>query len=244
MNEAWTQQPEVTQFTPEQQATFLELVGRLGRKRTGGPNFKALGKVIPQVANELAVHRVIDGVDHGLMWYRDDEEYVGWHIPGGYILEDESDEEWIRRVLRKESGLELISYDIIRRFNNRRSTGWVPNHQMSIMFWCKTKGEPSNGMFFPLTSVPQDTLGHHVFFVQCMRAHLLRQETMREKGIRHDYIHKAPQWQWMLVSLDTLDGWETCTQFNSLDEAVARCREAEENGGAVYLVDDQGLQIL
>src|SRR3989344_9162306 len=134
------------------------------------------------------------------MWRRKDIHYEGWHMAGGYILRGESDEEWVGRVIKKEMGLALKQFLAIRRFNTRPETGWVPNHQMAIFFLCEVEGESSVGQFFPVyqtVEIPEDTLGHHKKYVDSLRAHFMRMETMRWEGIRCDYLTKAPEWHWI-----------------------------------------------
>ncbi|MSR76512.1 MAG: hypothetical protein EXS68_02875 [Candidatus Ryanbacteria bacterium] len=174
------------------------------------------------------------------MWHRKDPHYEGYHMVGGYILRGESDEEWLTRCIKKEVNLTLKAFWHIRDFNTRPETGWVPNHQMARFFVCEVEGEPSVGTWFPLDKIPDDTLGHHKKYADCLRAYFMRMDTMREKGIRHDYCNKAPEWKWLVNSLDTLDGQVSLIPFDSLDEAV-KCMRANRSA---FLVDDQGLQIL
>lgn len=169
-------QPEVTELTEEEKETYLRLQKKVGWKRTGTEIFESFFPILPMVCCELALVRKINGVDSVLMWRRKDAYYDGWHMPGGYILHGESDEEWIRRVLKKETNLELRYYRFITHFNTRPETGWVPNHQVAIMFYCVADGELSVGRFFPLTRIPEDTLGHHRRYVEHLRAYLLRPE--------------------------------------------------------------------
>lgn len=239
--------PEVTALTDEEREIYLKLQAKVGWKRTGTDVFESFFPILPMVPSELAVVREIDGVKHVLMWRRKDAHYDGWHMPGGYILLGESDHEWIKRVFKKEVNLRLTHFQFIRRFNTRPDTDWVPNHQMAHFFLCEVEGEPTNGKFFPLDKPPEDTLGHHKHYVDCLRAHLMRMETMRKTGIKFDFMECAPDWQWRCVWYLEPDpvfvprgmrGWQR-EDFASLDEA-SKCQE--KYGGR--LIDDQGLQIL
>lgn len=193
-------QPEVTDLTTEERAEYLRLQKKVGWRRTGTDVFESFFPILPMVPSEQAVVRMIDDVPCVLMWHRSDEHYIGWHMPGGYMLLGETDWQWCERVLKKEADLKLTKVQFIRRFNTRPETGFVPNHQMAHFFLCEAEGEPTKGKFFPLTAIPEDTLGHHKYYIDCLRAHLMRMETMRERGIRSDYDDKAPQWKWKTVA--------------------------------------------
>jgi ADP-ribose pyrophosphatase YjhB (NUDIX family) len=167
----WNEQPEETQFTPAEQKEFLRLVKKLGWKKTGKDAFEAFFSVFPLVVTELAVMRRIDGKSHILLWHRSDEHYTGWHMPGGYMLRGESMEETARRVLLKETGLQLQTAQFARYFNWLPSYAPVPNHQVCLLFVCSAEGEPSPGQFFPLDTVPGDTLSHHKEYIEYLKKH-------------------------------------------------------------------------
>ena len=241
----WDLQPAVTKLLPEQQQHLIELLKQVGWQRTGPEIFEAIMfPIFPAVPSECAVIRNIKDVPHILMWHRDDEHYTGWHMPGGYMLRGETDFECCARVLKKENGLELKKISFIRNFNTRPETGWVPGHQLARFWLCEMIGRPTNGTFFPLTALPEDTLGHHKKYIEHLRAFFLRRKTMREVGIWYDGWHCAPEGQWICAY-----GKQTST-YNTLDEAVSRCEYLSEPrgmgaGGLPYHVyDDLGQQII
>lgn len=241
----WDLQPAVTDFTDEEQKEFLRLVKKLGWQRTGKDNFEAIMfSIFPAVPSEQAVVCNINGVDHVLMWHRDDEHYKGWHMPGGYLLRGESDFDWCARVLKKENGLELKKIDFIRRFNTRPDTGWVPGQQMAHFWLCEVEGEPTNGKFYPLTALPENTLGHHRKYVDCLRAFLMRRETMQKNGIWYDGQYRAPEWKWLVQIDGRHEVYRTIQVCDSFDEAIALYRKANPKEFIVSLYDDQGKQIL
>lgn len=243
-------QPEVTELTDEERRIYLKLQAKVGCRRTGTDIFESFFQILPMVACELAVVRKIRGVEHVFMWRRKDVHYDGWHMPGGYLFVGESDEEWIQRVLKKEANLGLENFHFIRPFNLRPETGWVPNHPMAHFFLCRVEGEPSVGQFFPVypvASIPDDTLGHHKKYVDCLRAHFMRMETMYGHGIHYDYLTKAPEWKWRLAFADLMDYLPThdFQNFDSLDSALEvyhDCKKPDIDNVGLY--DDQGLQIL
>ncbi len=165
----WENQPEETQFTAEEQTQFLQLAKKIGWRKTGKDVFEAFFPIFPFVLCELAVLREINGVPHVLLWHRDDEHYKGWHMPGGYILRGESMEEVARRILFKETGLTLQSADFVQYFNSYPGNASVPNHQIALLFLCKTKGEPAQGKFFPYNNIPADTLSHHKAYIKFLQ---------------------------------------------------------------------------
>ncbi len=243
--------PQVTELSPEEVQIAVRLLSRAGTHRTGTDLFEAIWGVVPMAPSEHAVVRKIDGEWHALMWRRppNDRNFLPFlHLPGGYPLVGETDAEWIGRVLKKEAGLTLVRHYFVRRINMCPETGWVPNHQLANMFLCEVEGEPTNGKWIPLTAVPPDTLGHHVYYAQLIRAHLLRMKTMRERGIQHDYLAFAPEHKFAVVYLipwgdewraDSADCIKPC---GTLDEAIAIYNGPSPD--ARIVVDDQGYQIL
>ncbi|MEK7576479.1 MAG: NUDIX domain-containing protein [Patescibacteria group bacterium] len=240
----------VTDLSVEERAEYLRLQKKVGWRRTGTDVFESFFSILPMVPGELAVVRKIDDVDSILMWHRSDEHYTGWHMPGGYLLLGESDEEWVRRVLKKETSLELGHFYQIRTFNTPPSTGWVPNHQMAHFFLCETEGEPTNGKFFPLAELPEDTLGHHKKYIEWLRAYVMRTETMCEHGIRYDHpplpVEKMPTWgKWAIVRRWEEEGQEYFSRWGIFDTLDGALEEFSLRGShPLFVIDDQGLQIL
>ena len=235
------QQPEVTTLSKEELHLYLELQKKVGWRRTGTTVFQSFFPLLPFVPFELAVVREIGHRTHILMWHRNDEHYCGWHMPGGYILLGENDQQVVERVLTKEVGLKLRSWEFIRCFNTRPETGWVPNHQMAKFYHCIAEGEPSTGQFFPVDHLPERTLAHHIRYVEHLRAFLLRRKTMMERGIHHDGFDRAPEGKWLVVPLNTLDHLSNII-CETLAEAVEVTRK--NSGRNAFLLDDEGHQIL
>ncbi len=243
--------PQVTELLPQEVAVAVRLLSRAGTHRTGTDLFEAIWRVVPMALSEQVVVRKINDVWHALMWRRPktDKNFPPFlHLPGGYPLVGEADTEWVARVLKKEAGLTLISHYFVRRINMRPSTGWVPNHQLANMFFCEVEGEPTNGVWVPLNAInKEDTLGHHVYYAQLVLAHLMRLETMRERGIKHDYLAFAPEHRFAVVYLIPWgDEWRAdsadCVAYETLDEAIAIYNGPSPD--ARIVVDDQGYQIL
>lgn len=247
----WDLQPAVTQLSPEQQWQLVEDLKKVGWQRTGKDIFEAiLFPIFPAVPSECAIVREINQKPHVLLWHRDDEFYKGYHMPGKYLLRGEDDESWIRRTISTETGLTLKRFEFIRRFNTRPETGWVPGQQIAHFWYCEVEGEPINGKFYPLTVLPEDTLGHHKKYVEYLRAFLMRRETMRTKGIWHDGRHHASEWKWVcartLFFPESNESYNDRHEFDSFDEALTGLQELKKLKAALpyHLFDDLGQQIV
>lgn len=245
---SYNDQPAVTELTPEELKTYLELQAKVGWQRTGTAVFESFFGILPMVPFECAVVRDIDGEPHVLLWHRDDEHYTGWHMPGKYLLRGETDEEGVRRVLKNEADLELTSFEFIRHFNTRPESGDVPQHQQALFWLCMAEGDPTVGTFFPLTKLPEDILGHHRRYVDHLRAYIMRVNLLRSGGVS-DHQFKAPEWKWLVVAAwqesETNPG-RPASRFieNSLDAALARKEKytSDINSG-VCIYNDLGRMI-
>lgn len=230
-------QPETTNLSDGEKATLLKLLKKVGNCKSGKEIFEAFWPIFPMVPVETAILREIGGRPHILLWYREDEHYKGWHVPGKYILYGETYLEAVRRVLEDETGTKLRSAQFLRNFNIRPETGWVPNHQLNMLYLAEAEGEPTQGEFFPLETLPETTLPYHKYYVECVRAHFMREEVIHEGKLAraHDY-NAAPEWKWRVNFADSQDG----QIVNTLNEALAILKEKREKGTSAWIVDDQG----
>lgn len=259
----WDLQPAVTQLSsePNREALtqllekvgwkpkylLLELLKDVGWQRTGKDILEQiLFPIFPAVPSECAIVRHINKEPHVLLWYRDDEHYKGHHMPGKYLLRGEDDKVWVERTIAAETGLTLKRFEFIRRFNTRPETGWVPGQQIGHLWYCEVEmeGESREGEFYPLTALPEDTLGHHKKYMEYLRAFFLRRETMWDRGIKWDGRAwpqpKAPEWKWLCNVVDTMDGWTSPVIHDTLDGALAHTKQCDS---PVILFDDQGWEI-
>ncbi len=237
-------QPEVTNLSDEEKNQLLALLKKVGYRKSGKEIFEAFWPIFPMAPIEAAVLREIGGKLHILLWYRDDEHYKGWHVPGKYILFGEKYLEAVERVLEDETGMKLRSARFLRHFNLRPSTGWVPNHQLNMLYIAGAEGEPFQGEFFPLDAIPDDTLPYHKYYVECVRGYFMWEEVARKGKIKH--IHDdaaAPEWKWRVNTAGGFDG-QASAIFDTLDEALADLEAKRSQGVEAWLVDDQGFQIL
>ena len=184
-------QPEVTNLSDEEKATLLKLLKQVGYRKSGKEVFEAFWPIFPMVPVEVAVIRQIEGKPHIHLWYREDEHYKGWHVPGKYILFGEKYSETVERVLEDETGLKLRSAQFLRHFNLRPETGWVPNHQLNMLYLARADGEPFQGEFFPLDAIPETTLPYHKYYVEWVRGYFMWEEAVKKGAIKHIHDNAA-----------------------------------------------------
>jgi ADP-ribose pyrophosphatase YjhB (NUDIX family) len=170
----WDEQLEETRLSPKEEKQFLQLLGKVGWRRTGKAIFESFWRILPMILLECAVVRYIDNQLHVLLIYREDKHYRGWHMPGGYLLRGESEDVATRRILFSEANLRMTQHTFVRHYNTRRETGYVPNHQIALLFYCEAEGEPTDGAFYPLTNIPRDTLPHHKEYLTHINTYFLK----------------------------------------------------------------------
>ncbi|MGC9603058.1 MAG: NUDIX hydrolase [Minisyncoccia bacterium] len=134
--------------------------------------FSAIVNKTVSVPIELAV---FDEQGRVLMFYRRDDEYDGYHIPGTVLRDNEDVPAAIRRLLKSEV--------VGGRVTQITSLGWIEipkgdnptRHEISLLHSCVLEG-PYNGksgeFFFP-DKLPFTTLDHH---------HTLIKEIMKRSG--------------------------------------------------------------
>ena len=96
-----------------------------------------------------------------LLTYRDDDYWHGWHIPGGFMLYQESIEHACQRLARKEVGIKVKFQRLITAYM------WLDHpfgSPLSLVCLCTTKDAPSDGQFF--TEIPENMVNHHDEFVK------------------------------------------------------------------------------
>ena len=88
-------------LTSEDQETLARLLTHIHTKDHGfipDPAYRALHKVVPWPAVEVLIH---DQTGRFLLSYRDDD-FVGWHIPGGFMRAGETYQAACDRNVKKE----------------------------------------------------------------------------------------------------------------------------------------------
>jgi ADP-ribose pyrophosphatase YjhB (NUDIX family) len=142
-----------------------QLVELLGKLRAGSmcvpdlppPVWRALAGIAPVLAVEVLVTRSGREV---LMTYRDDDDWTGWHVPGGFVGCGEAVETACGRIARRELGVDVRTERILGAFT------WPDHpyaHAVSLLCVCTAPGTPAAGEFF--SSVPEPVVAHHAEFV-------------------------------------------------------------------------------
>ncbi len=248
-------QPEVTDLSAPEEKILLRLLSRVGYRRSGKRIFEATWPIRPTVPVEVAAIREIEGRRSIFLWRREDEHYVGHHIPGKYMLWEESDMETVLRVLQDETGLKLRSARMVRHFNTRPSTGWVPDHEINLLYVVEAEGEEfsgegSGGAFYPLDALPEDILVDHIYLVDCVRGYFMRKGLMERSELRHDGMVVAPEWKWEVISYEhpfQIDFRSTCdnlTQARAVASDVLVKSATSSIVRHAHIFDDQGRQVL
>jgi len=129
---------------PERIKLFLELTEEIGQesKINGGflPKevWLAINKLVPRPVIELIVTRN-EGREF-LLVYRRDEWWDGWHVPGGYMLNNETIEDAANRMSRKDLGIGVAGLKVIGVFPQLKHP-YYGGSPLSIIIVCGPIGE-------------------------------------------------------------------------------------------------------
>ena len=100
-----------------------------------------------------------------------DKSYSGmWHLPGGYVLAGEEQDEFLRRLILKELGLEH-SLAIALRFggfvhnNPHEERGHLIHMPWVVEFPEGMLPESEKARFFRIYQLPDNTIRHHLTIV-------------------------------------------------------------------------------
>ena len=121
---------------------------------------------------------VLDGNDRVLMFYRKDEEYDGYHMPGTVLRDDETVPQAIKRLIQNELvGSEVTDPKNIGWVEIPRGNGYGNNptrHEISILFIAHLQGADggSGGVVFTFDALPENTLPHHRVLAEKFRLYL------------------------------------------------------------------------
>ncbi len=137
------------------------------------PVFAAAMNKFVSTPIELAV---LDSSGRVLMVHREDAEYVGNHMPGTVLRDNENVPAAINRLLTREVGGKVtppVSLGWVE-VSKGNGPGQDPNrHQISLLHVCWLTGAYEGaGRFFPVDQLPEDTLEHHRLLVREMMSRL------------------------------------------------------------------------
>lgn len=122
------------------------------------PIWRALAGVVPQLAVELLITRTGRDV---LLVFREDRDWHGWHVPGGFLVCGESVDRGADRVARRELGVSVRTTALLGAFT------WPDHpyaHATSLLCVCAADGAPTAGQFF--TRPPHPLVPHHEQFLR------------------------------------------------------------------------------
>ncbi len=150
-------------MTPEEIAQLAALLKKLHESNLLPPHmpldvWKAIHGIVPIPAVEVIITKT--GKDF-LLVDRKDEDWDGWHIPGGYMHYRESIPSACSRIAKHELGIAVIFEKFIDAYM------W-PDHPyssaLSLVCICKAAGVPDKGEFF--TEIPKKMIPHHEGFLR------------------------------------------------------------------------------
>lgn len=123
-----------------------------GAPRLPAPVFYALKGVVAQPVVELLLRR--DGAV--LLTYREDANWRGWHLPGGFVGVGESLEAACSRLAKAELGIDVRLEGILGHMSWDDHPYASP---VSLLCSCAFEREPSSGEFF--ASPPEPMIERH-----------------------------------------------------------------------------------
>jgi len=130
-------------------------------KGIGSDLFDAIIKIVPQVAVEALI---VDNINHPkkiLVTWRKDNNYTGWHFPGGFIRFGSSFNKTLRDVIKREIGVEIKK---IKDTGVKYSKTDKRGHTVGLVFLVEIAGKPTVGKWF--SSVPKKLLKCHKLFLK------------------------------------------------------------------------------
>ncbi|MBU4380852.1 NUDIX domain-containing protein [Candidatus Parcubacteria bacterium] len=105
-----------------------------------------------------------------------DQSYAGmWHLPGGFLLKNETFEECVRRISVKElrwdiSGIPVTFSGLVLN-NPHEVRGHLVHIPMVLDLSTIPLTETENAHLFPITALPAPMISHHITIIeQCLKS--------------------------------------------------------------------------
>lgn len=145
-------------MSPDDLQTLARLLRQLASEGLGTPNmprevFPALRGVVAQPTVEVLATTTGRDV---LLTRRDDRNFQGFHLPGGFVGCGETLETACERVARAELGVCATLERVVGHYT------WADHpyaSPLSLLCLCRLDGEPSDGTYF--AELPPDVLAEH-----------------------------------------------------------------------------------
>ena len=121
--------------------------------------YKAISRVTVRIGIEAV--SISPRASRRYVWMKQrgqDESYPGlWHCPGSIIRPGESTDD-VRQRMSKEFGCTVRALHQVCGFNHpHEETG----HAVCWVHFCELSGTPTNGEWFPVDDLPENTINHH-----------------------------------------------------------------------------------
>lgn len=147
-----------TSLTVPEQKELARLLGVVANEDKGfipDPAYRPMHKLVPWPAVEVLIYDEDKGF---VLTYRDDE-FKGWHIPGGYMKPNESYREACTRHVRKERIAKAIT-DLKLIATHTWLAGEHPfGYPISLIIVCKAVGDiVERGDLKWFEKIPEDTI--------------------------------------------------------------------------------------
>lgn len=127
--------------------------------------FNQIIKLMPGTVLELVITR--DGKDF-LLTYRKDENFEGWHFPGGFLGYRETFEAAAQRIAMRELGVKLQNIEYLDVLNYIH--GEDPRaHLVAHVFRATTMEKPKDGQYF--SEAPEPYLPHLPAIIKVIQEH-------------------------------------------------------------------------
>lgn len=135
--------------------------------------FNALCENLIMSAIELAVIRRKKLGFELLMFYREDEYFKGWHMPGTIMQPGETELSALKRLIASEIKQKVSKPEAVGRMNFLKGSGpgqYKRGQVYATFFTASFHGNyTGDGTFFPLNKIPKDTLSGHKMMIKKIR---------------------------------------------------------------------------
>ena len=166
-------------LTSHEQTELIRLMDKLAFP-VPEPVFEAWCRVFGTVVVEVVVIRENKKTSEIFLEYREDKFFKGWYIPGCVHLPQESFQDTLRRVLKKELHIKSCTTKFFgwfeRPYGDRKGQS-KRGHETSLVFVCRAKQtlkENDMSKFFALPSLPKNIMHHQLPIIKNLKKSFLK----------------------------------------------------------------------